>query len=680
MLKRSNLKVAVSVMMVLAVVAPLWAAAEDYKKILTYDFGQSRVALSAIEQDIREAKAAGKKAIEGRLLAALRSPKATFACKQFVCRMLRRVGTSRSTPVLAKLLTDEKLSHMARFAMESLNCPMVNPALRAALGKVKGNLLIGVVSTLGARHDEKAVAQLAKLVSDKDTGVAGAAINALGRIGGPEATKALDSARVDDKLGAARADAMMLCADKLLAGGKASDAAAIYRKMYVPASPATIRIAALRGIAMSDKTNAASTLLSAMKDRNPKIQQAAGGFMALVSGPAAIKAFAAALPSLPAATRIVVLGVLARGGDASVLPAVLQESRSNEESVRVAALSAVGKLGNASVVPALLVSAAKGGAEGAAARSALVSLRGEKVNQTMIARMQKGDANQARLLIAVLSDRRAAEAVAPLLVMAKTSKDANVVADALKGLGVLGAAKDISAMIDLLLKTDSSATRNALEKAIGNVASRQKTEASRVGLIVAALRQASPDAKASLLRILGRLGGARALAAVRSAARSSDAKLKDAAVRALAGWSDDSAAVDLLRIAGTADNEVHQILALRGYVRLAGVPAKGRTTARTVAMFRKAARLAKRADEKRLILSGLGNVRSIDALNMAVEYLSDKALAREAGSAAVNIARNISKDRRLAKAISDAMKKVVVVEACKKDKRLIRDANRYIKK
>ena len=678
MLDRCNLKTAVTVMMVLAVVAPLSAAEDNYVKLLTYDFGQSRAALSAIEQEIREADAAGRKAIEGKLLAVLKSPKAKFAPKQFACRMLRRVGTCKSTPVLAKLLTDEKLSHMARFAMESLNCPMVNPALRAALGRVKGNLLIGVVGTLGARRDEKAVPQLAKLVSDKDTGVAGAAINALGRIGGAEAAKALDAAEVDDKLKAARGDALMQCADRLLAGGKASEATAIYRKMYVPASPATIRIAALRGIAISDKANAASTLLSAMKDKNPKIQQAAGGFMALVSGPAAVKAFAAALPSLPASTRVVVLGVLARGGDASVLPVVLRATKSDEEPVRVAALSAVGELGDASVVPALLASAAKGGAEGGAARSAMVSLRGDKVNQTIIARMNKGDANQARLLIGVLTDRRAAEAVAPLLATAKTGKDPNVVADAVKALGVLGDLKDISALIDLLLETDSPATRDALEKAIGNVASRQKTEASRVTLIVAALPKASADAKVSLLKVLGRLGGAKALAAVRSAAGSSDAKLKDAGVRALAGWSDDSAAVDLLKIAGAADSEVHQILALRGYVRLAGTPAKGRTTAKTVAMFRKAAKLAKRADEKRLILGGLRNVRSIDAVNMAVEYLSDKALAREAGWAAVNIARNISRDRRLAKAISDAMKKVV--EACKNDRRLVRDASRYIRK
>ena len=677
-MKRSNLKSAVAVMMLLAVVAPLWAAAEDYKKIVAYDFGQSRVALSAIEQDIREANAAGRKAIEARLLMALRSPKATFACKQFVCRMLRRVGTCKSTPVLAKLLTDEKLSHMARFAMESLNCPHVDPALRAALGKVKGNLLIGVVGTLGARRDEKAVAQLAKLVSDKDAGVAGAAINALGRIGGAEAAKALDAAEVGDKLKAARGDALMLCADKLLAGGKASDAAAIYKKMYVPANPTTIRIAALRGIAMSDKANAPGTLLSAMKDKSPKLQQAAGAFMALASGPAAVKAFSAALPTLPAATQVVVLGVLARGGDPSVLPAVMETTRSKEEPVRVAAISAVGKLGNASVVPALLASATKGGAEGGAARSALVSLRGDKVNQTLIARMNKGDTDQARLLIGVLTDRRASEAVAPLLAMAKTGKDADVVADAVKALGVLGDLKDISALIGLLLKTDSAPARDALENAIGNVASRQKTEASRGTLIVAALPKASADAKVSLLKILGRLGGARALGAVRSAAKSSDPKVKEAGLRAMAGWPDDSAAVDLLRIAGAAGSEVHQILALRGYVRLAGMPSKGRTTARTMAMFRNAAKLAKRADEKRLILGGLRNVRSIDALNMAVEYLSDKALAREAGSAAVNIARNISRDRRLAKAISDAMKKVV--EACKKDGRLVRDASRYIKK
>ena len=283
MLDRCNLKAAVTVMMVLAVVAPLSAADDNYAKLLTYDFGQSRKALSAIEQEIRQADAAARKAIEGKLLAVLKSSEAKFAPKQFACRMLRRVGTCKSTPVLAKLLPDKKLSHMARYALESLNCPLVNPALRKAMGEVKGNLLIGVVGTVGARRDEKAVAQLAKLVSDKDAGVAGAAINALGRIGGAEATKALDSAKVDDKLKAVRADALMLCADKMVAAGKTSDAAAIYKKMYSPKNPTIVQIAALRGIAMSDKVNAPKILLAAIKSKNPKLQQAAASFMALTS-------------------------------------------------------------------------------------------------------------------------------------------------------------------------------------------------------------------------------------------------------------------------------------------------------------------------------------------------------------------------------------------------------------
>ena len=45
----------------------------------------------------------GEKSV-GQLVKALESPKATFECKQWSCRMLRQIGTEASVPALAKLL------------------------------------------------------------------------------------------------------------------------------------------------------------------------------------------------------------------------------------------------------------------------------------------------------------------------------------------------------------------------------------------------------------------------------------------------------------------------------------------------------------------------------------------------------------------------------------------------
>ena len=84
---------------------------------------------------------------------------------------------------LAALLCNEELSHMARYGLEPIPDPAVDAALRDALEKVKGRLLVGVIGSIGVRRDPKAVAPLVKRLDDPDSEVVQAAARALGRIG-----------------------------------------------------------------------------------------------------------------------------------------------------------------------------------------------------------------------------------------------------------------------------------------------------------------------------------------------------------------------------------------------------------------------------------------------------------------------------------------------------------------
>ena len=93
---------------------------------------------------------------EDRLLAILKAD-APPQEKSDACRELARIGTRQAVPVLAPLLADEKLSHMARFALEPIADPAVDAALRDALGKVKGPLLVGVISSLGVTVNAKLI-------------------------------------------------------------------------------------------------------------------------------------------------------------------------------------------------------------------------------------------------------------------------------------------------------------------------------------------------------------------------------------------------------------------------------------------------------------------------------------------------------------------------------------------
>ena len=167
-----------------------------------------------------------RKDLETRLLAVLSSG-VPYAAKDTVCRMLRTIGTSASVPVLAGLLTDEKLSHMARYALERIPAPEAGQALLHALPSAPAKLKVGIISSLGTRRETAAIAPLQALLADGDPTVARAAAHALGTIGTLDAARPLVLAIPGTTAKAAIADASMACAENLLTAG--NKAAAIIR-------------------------------------------------------------------------------------------------------------------------------------------------------------------------------------------------------------------------------------------------------------------------------------------------------------------------------------------------------------------------------------------------------------------------------------------------------------------
>lgn len=120
-----------------------------------------------------------------KLAAILTDAGASPYAKAKACMRLAVVGGRSAVPALAALLPDPQLSHYARFALEPNPDPAASEALRAALGKVKGKLLIGVVNSIGQRKDAKAIEALGKLRQDEDVEVVQAVDAALARIRPP---------------------------------------------------------------------------------------------------------------------------------------------------------------------------------------------------------------------------------------------------------------------------------------------------------------------------------------------------------------------------------------------------------------------------------------------------------------------------------------------------------------
>lgn len=117
-----------------------------------------------------------------KLVALLRDQNGSVYAKAKACQRLAVVGDKTATPALAALLTHPELSHYARFALEPMRDTSADDALRAALDKVTGRLLVGVINSIGLRRDAKAIGALARLRNDFDAQIARAADAALGRI------------------------------------------------------------------------------------------------------------------------------------------------------------------------------------------------------------------------------------------------------------------------------------------------------------------------------------------------------------------------------------------------------------------------------------------------------------------------------------------------------------------
>ncbi len=620
------------------------AGAIDFAAMVGYKAGQTRVAFTTCEKHMPGASPAKLAEIEAGLLKVLQNPQATFDAKQYACRLLRRCGSDASVDVLAGMLTDEKLAHMARYALTYLPGEKAGAALRGNLAKVKGGMLASAIDSVAKRGDRQAVGTIAKIAAGSEDALASVAIAALGQIAGPEAATALAGIKPAKANVRTWADAYLKAADSLAKAGQTDQAMAIYKKMYASGPETMIRIAALGGLARSGGDQAVPVLLGALKDKNLGIQQAAGKFMMAMPGKAVGKALADSLGDLSPGAQMLVISTLASRGDKSVAPAIIKYASADDESVRLAAIVALGKLGDAGCVGVLAKQLAAGGQTTLTARISLTSLADKQAGPAM-GKLLSSDlpAPSKGELIEVLIARREAGATNAFLTAAG-DKDGGVARAAVKALGLFGGEKEMPKLIAMLLAEKDSGKGNELAQAIGSMAARSESPDTAGAMVIAAIAKADASVRPSLVSVLPRIGGDKALAAARQQLKCSDAETRKAAIRALSDWSTAAPADDLLAVA-KASSGAEAILAIRGCVTLLGKRDNPKPAA-AVAKLAEAMKLAKRTEEKRAILGALGNLPCDQAVKLAETLATDKALAREATAAVKKIKDAIKNPRR----------------------------------
>jgi len=212
--------------------------------------------------------------------------------------------------------------------------------------------------------------------------------------------------------------------------------------------------------------------------------------------------------------------------------------------------------------------------------------------------------------------------------------------EAIRSLEVLADPEMLPLLLRLLREVDEDSERRAIEGAITATCRKEPDENKRFEQLRSVYSRADGRTRIFLLRLLGRMGGGKSLHLLRAALKDPGEEIQRTALSALGDWPDATVAPDLLDIARTAEKEGHRVIAMKGYIRLLALPGN-RTVEETLGKYREALQVARRPEEKKILLEGLAGVSHLDALRLAGGYLEDEALRAAANSTAVKIAWNI---------------------------------------
>jgi HEAT repeat protein len=227
-----------------------------FEALRVYDQGSSRGALLPIDEAVMTSfdDKQARKELERQLVTTLKAGGAA-AAREYICSKLALIGSEFSLPALAAQLSSPEFATAARNAFEAIPDRQATKALRDSLSMVESLQKVGVIHSLGARRDADSVRALTALLKNEDARIVGAAVAALGNIANSKAAKALRDFQpmAPEALRQSVADAVLNCAERLLAAGKRSDAQTLYRMLATIPLPNHVQHAAARGLELASE-------------------------------------------------------------------------------------------------------------------------------------------------------------------------------------------------------------------------------------------------------------------------------------------------------------------------------------------------------------------------------------------------------------------------------------------
>ena len=317
----------------------------------------------------------------------------------WLAKQLEFIGREECVAALTTLLKDDdaELRDLACRALTHNPAAQANASLVAALEKAQDEAWkVTLLNALGARRDQASVAALATPLGSSQTSVAQAAALALGKIGTPEALKLLQAAR-PGAAGALRVsvgEAMLCCAERLLADGKKTEAVALYETLAYAKESRPVRLGALQGRLRASGPTVAM-VLDLLGDADADARAIAAGAIAQLPADANATLLAG-YAKLPTAGKVLLLAGLARRGETKAAALAQEAVQGDVPELKQAGLSALAKVGDSTCVPQLIALMEAGGPLGTIASDSLNMMAGNGVDERLVTLYPRGQSQAAR--------------------------------------------------------------------------------------------------------------------------------------------------------------------------------------------------------------------------------------------------------------------------------------------
>jgi len=602
----------------------------------------------------------------------LRSDTSVFE-KARACRQLGEFGTKEAVPALASLLNHDILSAYARAGLERIPGPEARAALRDAMGRTQGKFLVGVINSIAALRDEKAVTALSALTRNSDPQVVKAALLALGRISNNEALPLVRQALVagPEVFRADAAAACLLSAENQLNRGRADIAQALYDAVRGAQVPASYRIGATRGAIVSRKSDRVAFLIRQLRSDEPGIRDVALLTIREIPSDQLATALNAELEGAQGDLQIQLMIALKDCHNAQSLQVIRAKVKPDDPGVRLVALRVLARIGGSDDASTFL-NAIRGrvsAEELSVAVSSLEQMEGTEVDELILGAVRFSNESKPTVqLIRLLGKRNVTGATDELLRQAASS-DLNVSVAAFQALKSLAGFDELPSLIALTKECRDNSVRDAAVSAVYGACRNNERVGQSGALVLKELKTSTVTIeKESWIRVLALLGYAEALPAITVTLEDANQKLVQSTISHLSRWPDPAPIDALFDVVEGDSNSSSRRHALMAILQLATTAAdRGKATdEELVIWFRRANKAVQSVQEKRLLISGLGRVKHIESVRLSASYLGDADVKIEAAYAIVNAAEPLVKGSDY-KAVQAALKRISGVQ----DQRLL---------